>query len=168
MADIQGWSVRLAREVAPEEVELAPLWAEAFAAGGRARRDVRAAGSSAVGGFGAEGVAAVMPVVLQALTASAGVVMSALASRHAGDFLGCVKNGLSLLELRNRAEKAAEKPDEEAYEPLRRVIRVVGRELRTAGMDDDRSDLITFRVLRTLLEEPKGAGEFVQDVAAAG
>ena len=117
MADIRDWSVRLAHEVAPEEADLAPLWAEAFIAGGQARSDVRAAGSSAVGGFGAEGVAAVMPVVLQAMAGSAGMVMSALASRHAGDFLGCVKNGLSLLELRDRAEKAASKPKKDEAEP---------------------------------------------------
>jgi len=178
MTGIRDWSVRLAHEVAPEEADLAPLWAEAFVAGGRERDDLRAAGGSAVGGFGAEGIAAVMPVVFQALAASAGVVMSALASRHAGDFLGCVKNGLALLELRGRAEKAAGKPkDAEAdppgvpgeatYEPLRRVIRAMGHELRASGMDDDRSDIITFRVLRTLLEEPQGAEGFVQEVAAA-
>lgn len=178
MTGIRDWSVKLAHEVAPEEADLAPLWAEAFVAGGREREDLRAAGGSAVGGFGAEGIAAVMPVVFQALAASAGVVMSALASRHAGDFLGCVKNGLALLELRDRAEKAAGKPkDAEAdppgvpgeatYEPLRRVIRAMGHELRASGMDDDRSDIITFRVLRTLLEEPQGAEGFVQEVAAA-
>lgn len=180
MADIGEWSVRLAREVAPEEVDLAPLWAEAFVAGGRERRDLHAEASSAVGGFGAEGMAAVMPAVLQALSASAGFVMSALASRYAGDFLGCVKNGLSLIELRNRAEKALDPEKGEAgaadppgvppgatYEPLRRVVRTMGQELRASGLDDDRSDLITFRVLQKLLGEPKDAGEFVQEVAAA-
>ena len=42
-----AWSVRLAQEVAPDEVDLAPVWAAAFVEGGRARQQFFASGRGA-------------------------------------------------------------------------------------------------------------------------
>ncbi len=175
---IDLWACKLAREVAPEEGDLAPFWAQAYAAGGAARKELYAATGTTIGGFLADGIAPVLPIVFQALSSVSAALVSALASRYAADFLGCVKNGLTVLEINQQAGQSplrAAKPPAaqvaipaaEPYAPLKRLVETMGRELRAQGLGEDQCDLVTFRTLKVLLEEPQGGSQFVQEITAS-
>lgn len=171
------WAVLLAREVAPEEEELAPLMAEAFAAGGEARAELFATSGAVPGGFSVGDVPTVVPLVLQSLAAAAPVLLGALSSSVVGDLLGCIKTGLSVAEVRAKADAtltagaargaasampaAAAVPEGAGYAPLKRVIDTMSSELQSQGLNADQSDLVTLRVLRRLLEQPQDAAQFV-------
>jgi hypothetical protein len=184
MTVLHDWSVKLAQEVAPAEAELAPLMAEAYAEGGESRRELFAESDSALGGFIPGGAGAVMPAVMDAVSTTAPVLVGALASRWAGEFLVCLKSCLEIVEVKYKADKAradavpaAEEergaevpvaqvvqgsvPADATYMPLRRLIDGMSQGLQAQGMDPDQADLMTLRVLRTMFQEPQGAGEFV-------
>ena len=175
------WAHKLAEEVAPQESDLAPLWVQAFAEGGAARRELYASAGATAGGF-LPGVATpVLPVVLQALSGVAAAIVPALASKYAADFLGCVKNGLTVMELNQRAKQSPLHnrpsaagpapqpaiPSGDTYAPLKRLVEAMGRELRAQGLSEEQCDLVTFRALKALLEEPQGAAQFVQQLSSA-
>jgi hypothetical protein len=178
VATMAEWAERLAREVAPDEQELAPLMAEAYAAGGAARAELFARNDPVPGGFGAGEMGTVIPLVFQSMVAAAPLLLSALSSNIVGDLLGCVKTGLSMAEVRAKAQSArgavalsgagaavATVPAAAAYAPLKRVIDTMAGELQAQGLSADQSDLITFRVLRQLLDQPQDAAQFVGHLA---
>ncbi len=51
------------------------------------------------------------------------------------------------------------------YAPLKRVIDTMAGELQAQGLSADQSDLVTFRVLRQLLDQPQDAAQFVGQLA---
>ena len=73
------WSLKLAEEVAPDEIDLAPIMAQAFVNGGKAREELfQQAATGALGGFGLGEVAAIFPVVLKSLAGAAPVLSAML------------------------------------------------------------------------------------------
>ena len=80
-----------------------------------------------------------------------------------GTFFETINN---ILEIRGRLkpkDKADILPDD-PYTPLKEVIKTLSTEIKSSGISQDQSDLITFRVLRALLEDPESALIFVQKV----
>lgn len=168
MMTVEEWSIRLAQEVAPDEAELAPMMAQAFIAGGQKRRDLFAR-SSAVGAFGGADLIGLMPLLYSSLAALGDPLVGTLTSSAVGGFLDCVKTSLTLVELRQKTQalrrppgmSGARIPEDPPFAPLRGVVESLLRELQRSGLPEDRAELVTFRVLRALLEEPQAAPRFV-------
>jgi hypothetical protein len=179
MSIVAEWSIRLAHEVAPDEIELAPLIAQAFIEGGEARRELFAKSGNMLGGFSAGDVATIMPFALRAVSFAGLGIASLLTSPLLVEFLACIKGALTIQETRLRVKNRENQPQagsplgeplippRDIYKPLREITEVIGRELRGSGIGDDHSDLLTFRILKALMEDPKGASEFVQQLIRA-
>ena len=74
--------------------------------------------------------------------------------------LSFLVNVHSYLERRKEAESL---PDER-YALLKKVSDELSEELSKAGVDQDSADLITYRVLKVIIEDPSGASEFTKKV----
>jgi hypothetical protein len=114
------------------------------------------------GGFGAAESMAVLPALFRALADAAPVVLTALTSGAAilGGYAGAAK---SVVDLRDALKSRPEEADAPGnpYLPLRNAAQALTKEMQAAGMPADQSELITYRVLMALCEDPNGAGRFV-------
>jgi hypothetical protein len=54
-----------------------------------------------------------------------------------------------------------DQPGENPYLPFKKAAQTLSREMQAAGVAADQSELITYRVLMALCEDPEGAGKFV-------
>lgn len=172
MSIVHEWSVRLANEIAPDEVELAPVMTDAFIRGGKDKQELFSRSESVVGAFGFADMATVFPLVLSGIALVAPQLVDTLGSSLVSDYLACIKNVLSLLEIRKKSSAVPARlqlPSDDLYIPLRQVADAVYKELRKGkGLSEEKCAAISFRVLRVLLEEPRGASAFVQEVAKGG
>lgn len=161
---VQVWAARLASEVAPEEVDLAPAMAFAFVQGGPARQELfRRSEGGVPGAFTPGGLPVLMPWVLDALAAAAPLLLSILVSGNAERVLRAVRDLLAIRDsLGAKKRPASASPN--AYAPLRQVVEVMSRELGAARVPPEQAEVIVFRVLRVLLEDPAGAAAFVRQV----
>ncbi len=192
MSLLQEWSLRLAEEVAPDEIDMAGIWGQAYAQGGKARRQLLSEAGSNLGGFGAAQMAAVLPWALKALALAGPFVLAVLSPATntvatTEKLLDVVKNAVSVVEIQVRAGgiKRTQKaqaasaasaasppvaaslvPKEPAYAPLFSAIERVSGELQTSGMDPVQSDALALRILKVLLTDPQGARTFVEQLGA--
>ncbi len=158
------WTTRIAEEVAPDEVDLAPLMARAFINGGQERGDLfQKAKGDALGAFGAGDVYVLIPWILQSIAGASAVIYSLLSSGVIEKFLSLIKDLISIHDGLTPKKQSESLPDN-PYAPLKHVASTISKELEAAGVQEDRRDLITWRVLRILLEDPLGAAEFVKNV----
>lgn len=169
MSTVHEWSVRLANEVAPDEAELALMMTEAFVRGGKERQELFSRGENVPGGIGFADIVTVFPYILSAIAFAEPQLLKTLRSSLVGDYLACVKNALSLLEIRKKSKAAQAMPQlpaDDSYLLLRQVTDALYNELRKSkGLSEERCAAICFRVLRVFLEDPRGASAFVQEVA---
>ena len=176
MSILEDWAIRLATEVAPDEVDLAATFVDAFVQGGAAREDLFRP-ARAAGGFDASMLSALLPHVFGAISVSGTVLLGSLRSPLTADFLACVKNGLSLVETAKKGQEAAKKgqplsarsviPGTDVYAPLRQLLDSMPRRLEAAGVSAEQAELTTFRVLKMMFDEPDGASSFVQNLVSA-
>jgi hypothetical protein len=167
---VSVWSIRIAEEAAPDEVDLAPIMAQAYIRGGKEREELlRQSGGGVHGAFGAEIAIALFPAILSAIEVVGphlvsflkGVTISAQDSYY---FAGAL-NALVSIGSHFRRKKEAESLPDDRYAPLKYISDALTDELRKAGVEGDQADLITFRVLRKMMEDPSGATEFTNEVA---
>jgi hypothetical protein len=163
----EDWPVRLAREVAPDEVDLAPELADAFLSGGAERKRLLGPAAGTIGGFGPGTIVLILPLVFLALTSAAPDLLSLLGHRSLGDIIAIVKNWLALREVQEKRWSKKGSGAAGADPTLIRVSETVRKSLRKGGLSPVRSEAIAYRVLLVLLEDPKGASEFVQSLAGA-
>lgn len=163
MDTVREWSVKLAHCAAPDEVDLAPAMAEAVAAGGARREELLRRSGGVQGGFGAVESVALLPAVFGALVHSAPLVLAALAS-GAGVLGGLTSAAKDAVEVR-AALKSKPKDDDapgNPYLPLKKAAQTLTREMQAAGVPAEQSEIVAYRVLMTLCEDPEGAGQFVR------
>lgn len=177
-AQIGDWSSRLAREVdetlGTAEEPLAPLIAEAFLEGGASREELFRPAEGTVGAFGAGGMVALLPTLLQSLVLAAPALIALMASDGISRALILVNNGISLALIGKRggqllAPEAGEQPEprtvsnlsERDLESIRQVTALVERELRRCRIAEEKCELISLRVLKALLEDPAGTTAFL-------
>lgn len=159
---ISTWSTKIAEEVAPDEVDLAPLIAQAFIQGGEERKELfRQAKGGELGAFGPGDIAALFPWILQGIAVTASVLYSVLTSGVLEKLLSAVKDLLSIHDRLKRIQKFESLPDN-PYAPLKRIVASLSKELQSTPIPQDQRDLITYRVLRVLFEEPLSATDFVK------
>lgn len=192
MSLLREWSHRLAEEVAPDETDMAGIWGQAYAQGGRARRQLLNEAGSNLGGFGAAQMATVLPWALNALALAGPFVLAVLSpaantATTTEKLLDIVKNAVSVIEIQvrtggiKRTQKAQAAsaapttlppaaaslvPNEPAYAPLFSAIERVSGELQASGMDPAQSDMLSLRILKVLLADPQGAQTFVEQLGA--
>jgi hypothetical protein len=168
--EIEAWAVRLAEAVTPDEAVLAPDIADAFVAGGEDRADLFRTSGAVATGFDTNGVLAVFPFVLSAAMAAGPAVEAFLAS-GVTSVPGMVKDVIELWDrYRHRTvEQAKEIPlgSEPPYQALDRAFTVIEAELGKAGIEPDRRELLTYRIVRHLIDDVDGTREFLDAVAKA-
>jgi len=174
------WSVKLAREVAPEEADLAPLVVEAWLAGGQSRRDLLQQREMPGGALSAESLPAILPFILSGIGMASPTLSWILTHDNVRDFLGCLKSWLTCLEISEKTRSLRRAKDQqtprpgappemsvERLEALKSAVQRMCAELRRRGMAEDESEAISYRVLISLLEEPEEGRRFVTEVSAA-
>jgi hypothetical protein len=102
---VVDWSERIARRVAPDEIDSAGEMAAAYARGGRARRDLFRSSASGPGAFGVTALAVVWPYVLRALHLMASELIAVLRDPALGNATAVAALGVAWRERRgDRAE----------------------------------------------------------------
>ncbi len=158
------WSIRIAEASIPEEIDLAPIITQAFTQGGEAReRLFRYRKINVEGAFGPGEIIAIFPWVLRGIAASSQWLFQVLSSENVGRFITVVKDSLEIKEKLSPKQNLKALPDD-PYEPLKQVIDVMSFELQMSGLSIDQADLVTFRVVRALLEEPSSAVLFIRQL----
>jgi hypothetical protein len=162
------WSTKIAEEITPDEVDLAPLMAQAFVSGGRDRTELfHQARGGALGGFGPGELAAIFPWILHSLATAGPVLSQVLAAIEAGEkFPSAVKGLLSLPDMVARRKQIASLPDD-PYASLKHSAAVISHELKPTKISDEQRELISYRILMALLTDPRSAAEFVRGIASA-
>jgi hypothetical protein len=132
--DLDRWGVEIARWAAPDETVLAAQITRAYAAGGKARRELFRTGGLAPGGFGG-GIVTLLPELLDALAYAADAVKAALASQ---EFANAVSATALLVSL--RAQRTGPEPSPPSR-PAPGADAVGGRSRRSGtGPADARTD----------------------------
>ena len=162
MATIDTWSVRFSQTVAPDEVDLAPSITAAYLKGGKPRQQLFAVNNE-VGGFGGD-LITILPWVLNALVVISPLVTGLVAS------LPQMKDAVSVvnecLELYNASKKDKIKTLPDAhYAPLKRTVEALNRELSATPIPPEQRDLIIYRVLLGIINDPAGTVEFTTKAA---
>ncbi|WP_372670881.1 hypothetical protein [Amycolatopsis kentuckyensis] len=154
--EVIGWAVRLAEGVAPDEAELVPELTVAYLTGGAARRELFARANSVPGGFDVTAPIVLFPHVLAAVSLAAPAIWAAL-----GGNLSSVSTLLKNLgELWDR-RRAKAVPAEPPLPELNRLIDAISTELTAAGIPPIESEVLTFRIVRALINDGAGTRAFL-------
>ena len=163
---VNAWSLRIAKEATPNEVEVAPAIARAFVAGGREKKELlQSAGVQ--GGTGGEIILS-FPVILSAIEAAGPHLLHFLStvadhSEVVSSFAAALSSLVNVRSYLDRRKQAKSLPDD-PYVPLKVVSDVLTEELRKAGFDEDRANSTAYLVLKAMMEDPAGAGQFTKKV----
>jgi hypothetical protein len=163
MNPVEQWAIALAREVAPDEIDLAPDIVNAYIAGGKERqllfsRAQETAGSS----FGAVDMITLLPAALEIVSVvwtQAQVILGN--SGWAKDGITVVKDVLTIGDLTGKRKKVEELPAYPPYPLLRELISTIEKQVQTVPLKHDQRDLLTYRILKAILENPTGTEAFV-------
>ena len=160
---ISRWAVGLAAAATPDEVDIAPEVAAAYAAGGRDRAELFETRDAVPSGFDAGAVLTVLPYILSAVAAAGSVLFGILNGGVIGEF----KNAVELWDLlRHRNPNGpASAGDDRAYHGLVIVADIFETELARAGIEPVRRESIIYRAVRRLLEDQEGTREFLDAIA---
>ncbi|MYS86058.1 hypothetical protein [Embleya scabrispora] len=164
---IDEWATRLAEAAVPDEAELAADVADAYIAGGRDRDELFRSSASVPGGFDPGAMMVAFPFVLSAVVAS-GQLLRWLLDSGVASLPSLVRD---VIELRDRRRGNTGRPDEGDASPARsehaelsRTFDTIVAELADSGMEPERGELIAGRVLRALLDDPRGTRTFLDTV----
>jgi hypothetical protein len=154
-------ALRISEEAVPDEVDLAPVMAQAFVEGGREREELfKREQGSLVGGFGPGGLMTLFPWILKALVKNAPFIYELLTTDVA-DLVSLLNDTMDLKEKFASSQKINALPDD-PYQSLKIVMNTVSTELQVSGLSEDHSDLITYRVIRALIANPKESTAFIE------
>lgn len=162
MDSLDIWAVKIAQAAAPDEVPLAPLTVQAYINGGEERADLfRSDQKGIAGGFDFGGFQVVFPIVLNALALASPILTSMLSSVLSDLFLTTLKDKLGKHDTSQHAQTIEALPDD-PYKLLKQCIAALSKQLQDAKVPRQKADLIVYRTLVQLLEEPEGAKLFIQ------
>lgn len=164
------WPVRIARRVAPDEVDLATDIAAAYAAGGVTRRDLFRPDVADPGSFDV-GIALLLPHVLHALDSAYVLLRDVL--RHSSVATNVSVAGLVLSYHQVMASRTATTPAATpggtgyADPAVLAFAQVVG-DLRRAGLSHDEAEWIVAGTFEEMARYPRSAAEFLDHLHRAG
>src|SRR5947199_8649577 len=134
---VHVWSEKLAREVTPDEVDLAPLMTDAFIRGGNDRKELfQQAKGGMLGAFNPADSLIIFPLLLQAIITAAPMLSSALTSGAINNFLSAIKDVVSLRDSLRQKQKIETLRGNE-YELLRQAIVTISAALQSSGLSQD-------------------------------
>lgn len=170
MITVEDWAVRIAEEVVPVETDFAPIWAEAFVAGGKERQELFAQTNTQAAGFLPGDFMPMLPMIFKGLAFAAPSILAMLTSDITGKFLECLKNSLAIGEVFGKRGKwfsseTAPSTDENICTRLNEIMLKLDKEMRPLGLKQFQADRINLTVMRLLLENPPEAKQFVEKLA---
>jgi hypothetical protein len=164
---IESWAIKIATEVAPHEVDLAPEMTAAYLAGGEEREQLfKHSKDGGLGGFGHIDIQSIYPTILSCVSAAGGAIVTLLSSPQVVIILGIIKSLLEIKNLSERQKKAEKELSEQNYRALKQTLDVFYAGLKSSGYSQDQCEHRTYRLLMTLLENPASAQEFVKAFSA--
>lgn len=157
---LETWALKLAEHAVPDEIDLAPTMAEAYAEGGEARAELyRAEQGGGLGGFGAAEAVAIFPWLLKGIALAVPVVSVLIGpGAMVKDVLTMVRDMLTIQDTLIRKRKAQALPNA----AMRQALSIITRELHAANLPEEQCELIAFRTLHAFLEDPSGALDFLK------
>jgi hypothetical protein len=172
---VQRWSVRIAQRTAPAEADFAADVGAAYAAGGRARKELVPRPSVQPGAFGAGTLAADLPVILRALADAGDALRALLGSAYLSNALAAGSLVVALRAARGGRE-GPPKPDaaaetgpplpERARQAAALAFGSLHGRLTAAGIPPGPAGQLTCDLLEELLTDPPDAALFVAALSA--
>lgn len=160
---IESWAIKIATEIAPSEVDLAPEMTAAYLAGGEAREQLYLQSKGGgLGGFGSGATQAIFPTLLNCITAAGSAILAILCAPQVGTILTVIKSALEIKDLAERQKKVSKELPQQTYHSLKQTLDAFSTGLKSAGYTQDQCDLLTYRFMTTLLENPESAQEFIK------
>ncbi len=160
---IDEMALKIAEVAVPDEIDLAPIMVQAFIQGRKEREELfKREEGSLVGGFGTGEIIAIFPFILNGLVKSSPLIYE-LMTTDVADITSLISNVLDIREKvarKNTIQSLQDNP----YQPLKTVINTISTELKLSGLPQEQCDLITYRVLQALLDNPQESTVFIQAV----
>ncbi len=175
MRSVEEWAVKIAEEVSPEEVDLAPVWAEAFVKGGKDRQELFKQTNAQAAGFLPGTFLPLTLIMLKALTIVTIPLLNILSLEGTGKFLEGVKNAFALGEVFGKSsgwfsvfskqKKEETRISEAVYTQLNEVMARLDKEMEVLSLEQHKSDNIKLLVMRLFLENPLDATQFLNKLS---
>jgi len=149
------WLVQLARETVPDEAELAPLIVDAYIAGGLERDQFFSANHAPGAAFVDPGSFLVLPQILLGIVGAGAFILNLLGGPATfKDALGAVCNTITISE--HVLKVGAPPPATDPSEAIGHIVDVIVQQLKDSPLSDMERELMAYRILRALLENPEG------------
>ncbi|MEV5750655.1 hypothetical protein AB0L00_22775 [Actinoallomurus sp. NPDC052308] len=158
MDTVAEWAERIARRVAPDEIDFAADVGEAYAAGDGARRALFDRPGTEPGGFGPGSAAGELPVVLAALADTGRFIVHALSTQDVGNLVAVAS---LLVSLRGARRPPADAPDDARTALTRAYVELRDR-LRAVGLPPDRAEHLAREILEEMVTDAVGAEDFLR------
>ena len=163
---LSKWAKRIASEVDPEYEPLAPMMLEAYLRGGRERKQLFDSAPT-VGAILPDGGTSLLPFAFLALSWIATNLSKLYRSggiSALSDLFSLWKSWLELAKTRKtmNAEPSVPEVQHEALFSLRRILDEVQQVLEKQGLPTEQCELVSYRVMKALLNEPNEAAAFVK------
>lgn len=160
---IETWAIKIAEVAAPDELDFAPLMTEAFISGGKERESLFSQKKECVlGGFGITEIMTVFPLILQSIANSSQLLTQILSP------VSAIKDIQSILsEIKNKKETVSlnqsrtETLPEEFCAGLKTLLETFTDEICKSGLPKKESEVIAYRTLMRLLDDPSSSILFV-------
>ena len=158
---IENIAFKIANEAVPDEIDLASEMTYAFIEGGEAKKELfQNTEGSVTGAFGTGEIFVVFPWILEALSSNAPIIWTLLNSNII-ELPSAIKEWIEIYKTLNSREKKDLLTDD-PYKPLKIVVTTVSAELQSTGLPQEQCDLITYKVIRALLDCPSDSAIFIQ------
>ena len=165
--ELVSWAKRIALKVDPDNEALAPMMLDAYLQGGSKRKQLFER-DAMVGSFLAEGILPLLAFAFTALSLIGKELMELQASgglRAINSLLSGWKTWLEALKTRQSLKEKAESPEgkKDDFASLYRVSQKVEKALQKRGLSMEQSELLTYHVIKSLLEEPGGGAKLIAE-----
>jgi hypothetical protein len=158
---IENIAFKIANEAVPDEIDLASEMTYAFMEGGEAKKELfQNTEGSLPGAFGTGEILVLFPLILKALSSSAPLIWTLLNSNIL-ELPSVINECIEIHKNLNNREKKDLLSDD-PYKPLKIVITTVSAELQSTGLPQEQCDLVTYKVMRALLDCPSDSAIFIQ------
>lgn len=164
------WAIALAEEVAPEELELAPIWVDAYLQGGQARRELFAEEDSVAGGFGGINLAVILPAIFAAIVKTHSMLQAVLSHPQLLENLKMVNTSLDIIRLREKIRDRDKKTSTPAtgHDRVAETCIAFVEELHRCGVRQLDCEGVAFRVVKRLALNPSEARQFIERLQNSG
>lgn len=175
---VECWSARIARRVAPAELDFAPEVGAAYAAGGKARKELFSRSDVQPGAFGPGDFAADLPLILRGLADAGSALLALLRSSYlsnglaAASLLAALRAGHHQEQVQGTGRETTNGPAPEATPSLaeKQAIEVAFMTLRdrlgSAGFSGIRADELAYELLAELLADHVESARFIDALTA--